>query len=87
MPDNSTSLTVLEMLERDPKYMAVIQAIEAAAATKPWLSVKEAAAFLGRSVRQVRRYEAAGKMPQRKKFGREWFYPRSELEKTKHSSG
>jgi hypothetical protein len=85
MTADPASLTVREMLERDPHYMAVIRAIEAAAATKPWLSVKETAAFLGRSVRQVRRYQAAGKMPERRKFGRGWHYPRSELEKIKFS--
>jgi hypothetical protein len=85
MTTEPASLTVRDMLERDPHYMAVIRAIDAAAATKPWLSVKETAAFLGRSVRQVRRYHAAGKMPERERWGREWRYPRAELEKIKSS--
>jgi predicted site-specific integrase-resolvase len=50
-----------------------------------WLSAKETAAYLGRSVRQVRRYQADGKMPERKKRGRERRYPLSELEKIKSS--
>ena len=63
--------------------MAAIKAIEAGASA--WLSVKQTAAYLGRSVRQVRRYQADGKMPERKKCGRERRYPRSELEKIKSS--
>jgi hypothetical protein len=50
-----------------------------------WLSAKETAAYLGRTVRQVRRYQADGKMPERKKCGRERRYPLSELEKIKSS--
>ena len=78
---NPPSLSVLEMLERDPAYMATIKAIETAA--KTWLSVKETAVYLHRSVRQIRRYQAEGTMPPRKKFGRGWYYPRPELEKIK----
>jgi Helix-turn-helix domain len=80
----TASPTVLEMLERDPSYMAAIRAIEALPLS-PWLSVKQTAAYPGRSVRQVRRYQAEGKMPERKKSGRERRYPRSELEKIKSS--
>lgn len=78
----TASLTVLEMLERDPSYIAAIRAIEALPPS-PWLSVKQTAVYLDRSVRQIRRYEADGKMPPRKKVRREWRYPRSELEKIK----
>jgi excisionase family DNA binding protein len=81
MPADPPALSVLEMLERDEAYMATIKAIGTAAPL--WLSVKKTADYLGRSVRQIRRYEAEGKMPSRKKFGREWRYPRSELEKIK----
>lgn len=69
------------MLERDSAYMTTIKDIEKGAST--WLSVKQTALYLKRSVRQIRRYEADGKMPKRKKVGREWRYPRSELEKIK----
>ena len=41
----AASLSVLEMLERDPEYMAAIRAIEARASTL--LSVKQTAAYLG----------------------------------------
>jgi hypothetical protein len=71
------------MLEHDPAYMAAIKAIETAASA--WLSVKKTAVYLDRSVRQIRRYQSDGKMPQRKKCGRELRYPRSELEKIKSS--
>jgi Helix-turn-helix domain len=81
MPADPPSLTVLQMLERDAAYVATINAIETGASA--WLSVKKTALYLDRSVRQIRRYEAAGKMPPRKKFVREWRYPRSELEKIK----
>ena len=52
---------------------------------KKSVSVKKTAAYLGRSVRQVRRYQADGKMPERRKCGRERRYLRSELEKIKSS--
>jgi hypothetical protein len=83
VPTNPTSPTLLEMLERDTSYMAYIKAIGTGAPA--WLSVKQTAAYLDRSVRQVRRYQADGKMPERKKCGRERRYLRSELEKIKSS--
>jgi hypothetical protein len=83
MPTDLSSPTLLEMLERDTSYMAEIKAIETGAPV--WLSVKQTAAYLDRSVRQIRRYQADGKMPERKKCGRERRYPRSELEKIKSS--
>jgi Helix-turn-helix domain len=83
MPTDLSSPTLLEMLERDTSYMADIKAIGAGGSA--WLSVKQTAVYLDRSVRQVRRYQAEGKMPERKKCGRERRYLRSELEKIKSS--
>jgi hypothetical protein len=83
MPTNPASPTLLEMLERDPVFVATNKATETGASA--WLSVKQTAAYLDRSVRQIRRYQAEGKMPERKKCGRERRYPRSELEKIKLS--
>ena len=77
----TASTDLRQLVERDPEYVAMIKAIDKAASA--WLSVKKTAAYLDRSVRQVRRYQADGKMPQRKKWGREWRYPRSEVEKLK----
>jgi excisionase family DNA binding protein len=71
------------MVEGDQAYLMEIKAAQVGASD--WLSVKETAAYLGRSVRQVRRYQADGKMPERKKRGRERRYPLSELEKIKSS--
>lgn len=83
MPTDPSLPTLLEMLERDASYMAALKAIEPGESA--WLSVKQTAAYLDRSVRQIRRYQADGKMPERKKCGRERRYPRSELEKIKSS--
>jgi excisionase family DNA binding protein len=83
MPTNPASPHLREMLERNTSYIADIKAIETGASA--WLSVKQTAAYLDRSVRQIRRYQADGKMPQRKKCGRERRCPRSELEKIKSS--
>jgi hypothetical protein len=83
MPTHPASPTLLEMLERDTSYMADIKAIESAGSA--WLSIKQTATYLDRSVRQIRRYQAEGKMPESKKCGRERRYPLSELEKIKSS--
>ena len=83
MPTNPASPTLLEMLERDTSYMADIKAIELGGSA--WLSIKQTATYLDRSVRQIRRYQAEGKMPECKKRGRERRYPLSELEKIRSS--
>jgi hypothetical protein len=83
MSTNPAPPDLREMLERNTSYMATIKAIETSASA--WLSVKQTAVYLDRSVRQIRRYQADGRMPQRKKCGRERRYPRSELEKIKSS--
>jgi helix-turn-helix protein len=83
MPTTSNAPTLRELVESDPAYLMAIKTAQAG--TSDWLSVKKTAAYLGRSVRQVRRYQADGKMPERKKCGRERRYPRSELEKIKSS--
>jgi|SRR6267154_6783170 len=69
MSTNPAPPDLREMLERNTSYMATIKAIETGASA--WLSVKQTAVYLDRSVRQIRRYQADGKMPQRKKCGRE----------------
>jgi hypothetical protein len=81
MPTTPNASTLRELVESDPAYLMAIKTAQAA--TSDWLSVKETAAYLGRSVRQVRRYQADGKMPERKKRGRERLYSRSHLEKIK----
>jgi excisionase family DNA binding protein len=83
MPTAPDAPTLREMVEGDPAYLMAIKTAQVE--TSDWLSVKETAAYLVRSVRQVRRYQADGKMPERKKCGRERRYPRSELEKIKLS--
>ena len=62
---------------RDADFMATTKAIETAASAG--LSVKEMAILLDRSVRQIHRYEAAGKCPPRKKVGHERRYPPVEI--------
>jgi len=74
MTEKLSTLTVREMLERDASYVATIKAIDAR--VPDWLTVKQAAQLMERSVRQVRRYEADGLMPPRKKVGRHRKYPR-----------
>jgi Helix-turn-helix domain len=83
MPTASDVPTLRELVENDPRYLMAIKTGQKGASD--WLSVKQTAAYLGRSVRQVRRYQGVGKMPDRKKCGRERRYPRSELEKIKSS--
>jgi excisionase family DNA binding protein len=83
MPTNPASPDLRAVVESDPAYLMEVQAAQAG--SSGWLSVKETAAYLGRSVRQVRRYQADGEMPERKKRGRERLYPLSELEKIKSS--
>jgi predicted DNA-binding transcriptional regulator AlpA len=82
-PAFDASLPIAELLKRDPSYMAQIEAIGAAPTL--WLSIRMTAALLGRSVRQVRRYEAEGRMPPRKRLGREWRYARADIEKMKET--
>ena len=83
MPTTPNAPTLCELVESDPAYLMETKAAQMGASD--WLSVKKTAAYLGRSVRQVRRYQADGKMPERKKCGRERRYPLSELEKIKSS--
>jgi len=83
MPIPPNAPTLRELVESDPAYLMATKTAQVG--TSDWLSVKETAAYLGRSVRQVRRYQADGKMPERKKCGRERRYPLSELEKIKSS--
>ena len=83
MPTAPDRPTLREMVEGDPAYVMEIKAAQAGASD--WLSMKQTAAYLGRSVRQVRRYQADGKMPEREKRGRERRYPLAELEKIKSS--
>jgi hypothetical protein len=75
--------TLRELVESDPAYLMAIKTAQVGASD--WLSVKETAAYLVRSVRQVHRYQAEGKMPERKKCGRERRYPRPKPEKIKSS--
>jgi excisionase family DNA binding protein len=83
MPTTPNEPTLRELVESDPAYLMAIKTAQVG--TSVWLSMKETAAYLGRSVRQVRRYQADGKLPERKKCGRERRYPRSELEKIRSS--
>lgn len=46
-----------------------------------FVTVTEAASLLQRSLRTVRYWEKAGKMPPRKRFGKKLMYCRSEIEK------
>lgn len=79
MPNAHQNMTVSQYLELDAEYVAAIKAIDSGRAK--WLSIKQAAVLLGLSVRQVRRYQADGKMPPRQKAGRELRYARSDIEK------
>ena len=81
MPDNLHQPSLQEMLERDPAYAALVRSI--AANPRPWLTIRESAAYLRRSVRQVRRYQAKGEMPPRKKIGRTWHYARTDIVRMK----
>ena len=81
MPITPNAPTLRELVECDPAYLMAIKTAQVG--TSDWLSVKETAAYLGRLVRQVRRYQADGKMPERKKRGRERRYPQAELDKIK----
>jgi hypothetical protein len=83
MTPNTPPITFREMLAADPAYNAEIKKIDDGAAA--WLSVKQTAIYLGKSVRQIRRYQRDGLMPPRKKVSRAFMYPRSELEKMKPS--
>jgi predicted DNA-binding transcriptional regulator AlpA len=80
MASTNDNLTVAEVLERDPVYVAMMKAIDS---SPKWVSIKQAAAILGRSVRQVRRYQSEGKMPPRKKAGRALGYSRADIEAMK----
>lgn len=53
--------------------------LEMRAQAAEWLTVKETADLMKRSIRQIRRYEAEGLMPQRKKAGRRRKYPRAAI--------
>jgi excisionase family DNA binding protein len=83
MPTAPDTPTLRQLVESDPAYLMETKAAQVGASD--WLSVKETAVYLGRSVRQVRRYQANGKIPERKKCGRERRYPLAELEKIKLS--
>ena len=54
-----------DALLNDPMVVELRRASEAF----PLISIKEAAKLLGKTVRTVRRWEAAGKMPPRTKHG------------------
>ncbi len=60
----------------DPMFFEKIRrAIEAF----PFISIKETAKLLGKTVRTVRRWEAAGKMPPRTKCGHRMKYHRDDI--------
>jgi len=64
-----------EVLLNDPMLLDIQRVSEAF----PLISIKEAAKLLGKSVRTVRRWEAAGKMPPRTKHGHRMKYHRDDI--------
>jgi excisionase family DNA binding protein len=64
-----------EALLNDPMVVEMRRLSEAF----PLISIKAAAKLLGRTVRTVRRWEAAGKMPPRTKDGRRMKYHRDDI--------
>ena len=85
MTTEAPPVTLADKLAADAEYQAALKKIEEAASA--WLSVKQTAVYLHRCVRQVRRYERDGIMPPRRKAGRKFLYPRTEIEKMKESLG
>lgn len=67
-----------EAVEAAPSFQHAVQAAQAG--SSEWLSAEAAAEYLNKTVRQVRRYQAAGKLPTRKKVGRERRFSRVEVE-------
>ena len=64
-----------EALLNDPMVIEIRRVSDAS----PLISIKEAAKLLGKTVRTVRRWEAAGKMPPRTKHGRPMKYRRDDI--------
>jgi excisionase family DNA binding protein len=64
-----------EALLNAPMVVEIRKASEAF----PLISIKEAAKLLGRTVRTVRRWEAAGEMPPRTKHGHRMKYHRDDI--------
>ena len=64
-----------EALLNEPMVLEIRRVSEAF----PLISIKEAAKLLGKTVRTVRRWEAAGKMPPRTKHGRPLKYHRDDI--------
>ena len=52
-----------------------------------FVSIGEAAALLGRSLRTLRYWERAGHMPPRKRFGKRLMYRRTDIARLTESSG
>jgi len=58
---------------------AMLKAAKAASMASEFVSITSAAKLLGVSVRTVRRWQAAGKMPERVKRSRELMYRRADV--------
>ena len=81
MPINSNAPTLREALEADRGFQHEVNSAQAG--SSEWLSAEAAAKYLNKTVRHVRRYQAAGKLPTRRKVGRERRFSREEVEALK----
>ncbi len=61
-------------MQFDPLLEPDVQLAKARACAWPWLTIDEVAATLNCSVRTVRRWQATGDAPMRRKWGRRYVY-------------